>query len=210
MAGAAGRTRATAAGPGGAGAARGVLRGCAGTRPIRLRGVGPMWRTALMVAENLALLDRPVYGMSRAARLLGLRTDGLRRWVDGYERKGTTHRPVIRERTTGADIVTWGEFVEAGHLREYRSQQVSLQYLRPARNWDERRAPGRRGAGRSGPGSEGESRTRATPLEPPRLLRDRGHRASVATGRDEGNAGFRPDRASGARPGPAADHDDSR
>jgi hypothetical protein len=31
-------------------------------------------------------LERPAYGMSQAARLLGLRTDGLRRWIDGYER----------------------------------------------------------------------------------------------------------------------------
>jgi uncharacterized protein (DUF433 family) len=82
-------------------------------------------------AEHVPLLDRPVYGMSQAARLLGLRTDGLRRWIDGYERKGKVYAPVIRERSTGAETVTWGEFVEAGYLREYRAKQVSLQYLRP-------------------------------------------------------------------------------
>lgn len=27
--------------------------------------------------------------------------------------------------------MTWGEFIEAGYLREYRAKQVSLQYLRP-------------------------------------------------------------------------------
>lgn len=27
--------------------------------------------------------------------------------------------------------MTWGEFVEAGYLREYRAKQVTLQYLRP-------------------------------------------------------------------------------
>lgn len=31
----------------------------------------------------------------------------------------------------GLDVVTWGEFVEAGYLREYRAKQVSLQSLRP-------------------------------------------------------------------------------
>jgi uncharacterized protein (DUF433 family) len=77
------------------------------------------------------VLDRPVYGMSQAARLLGLRSDSLRRWIDGYERAGTTYPPVIREERTGADVVTWGEFVEAGYLREYRARRVSLQYLRP-------------------------------------------------------------------------------
>lgn len=79
----------------------------------------------------MTLLDRPVYGMSQAARLLGLRTDGLRRWIDGYERKGKMYPPVIRDHSTGVDTVTWGEFVEAGYLREYRAKQVSLQYLRP-------------------------------------------------------------------------------
>ena len=84
-----------------------------------------------MGADDVTLLDRPVYGMSQAARLLGLRTDGLRRWIDGYESKSAAYPPVIREERTGSDLVTWGEFVEAGYLREYRAQRVSLQYLRP-------------------------------------------------------------------------------
>lgn len=69
--------------------------------------------------------------MSQAARLLGLRADVLRRWIDGYERAGKSYSPVIREERSGADAVTWGEFVEAGYLREYRAKQVTLQYLRP-------------------------------------------------------------------------------
>ncbi|MGQ0479728.1 MAG: DUF433 domain-containing protein [Pseudonocardia sp.] len=80
---------------------------------------------------SVELLDRPVYGMSQAARLLRVRTDGLRRWIDGYERQGKVYAPVIRERRTGVDTVTWGEFIEAGYLREYRAKQVTLQYLRP-------------------------------------------------------------------------------
>lgn len=79
----------------------------------------------------MELLDRPVYGISQAARLLGLRTDSLRRWIDGYERRGKVYAPVIRERSTSVDTVTWGEFIEAGYLREYRAKQVTLQYLRP-------------------------------------------------------------------------------
>jgi hypothetical protein len=73
-------------------------------------------------------LERRVYGMSQAARLLGVRTDALRRWVDGYEHAGTAYAPVIREERS--DTVSWGEFVEAGYLREYRAKQVTLQYLR--------------------------------------------------------------------------------
>ncbi|MCD2187824.1 DUF433 domain-containing protein [Actinomycetospora soli] len=81
--------------------------------------------------EQVAQLERPIYGMSQAARLLGLRTDGLRRWIDGYEHAGRVYPPVIREGRTRSDMVTWGEFVEAGYLREYRAKKVSLQYLRP-------------------------------------------------------------------------------
>lgn len=85
----------------------------------------------MRVTTTPTALERPVYGMSQAARLLGLRTDALRRWIDGYERAGTTYAPVIREERSGSDTVTWGEFVEAGYLREYRAKQVTLQYLRP-------------------------------------------------------------------------------
>ena len=38
---------------------------------------------------------------------------------------------MIREERTGSDTITWGEFVEASYLREYRARSVTLQYLRP-------------------------------------------------------------------------------
>lgn len=38
---------------------------------------------------------------------------------------------MIREAPTASDIVTWGEFVELGYLREYRRKGVPLQRLRP-------------------------------------------------------------------------------
>lgn len=73
--------------------------------------------------------------MGEAARLLGLRRDRVQRWLDGYTRQGVVYEPVIRERPTGSDLVTWGEFVELGYLREYRSAGVSLQHLRPVIQW---------------------------------------------------------------------------
>ena len=91
-----------------------------------------------MVCDNDAvveatILDREVYAMSEAARLLGVRTARLRSWVDGYRRAGRTYEPVIRLHPTGSDVLTWGEFVEAGYLREYRiKHEISLQRLRPA------------------------------------------------------------------------------
>jgi hypothetical protein len=83
------------------------------------------------VTKELAILERPVYGVSEAARLLGLRPDRARAWLDGHERSGVRYPPVIREEPTGDDLVTWGEFVELGYLREYRRARVSLQHIRP-------------------------------------------------------------------------------
>jgi uncharacterized protein (DUF433 family) len=83
------------------------------------------------VTKVLSILERPVYGVAEAAGLLGLRSDRARAWLDGYERSGVQYAPVIREAHTGEDLVTWGEFVELGYLREYRRKGVPLQRLRP-------------------------------------------------------------------------------
>jgi uncharacterized protein (DUF433 family) len=81
---------------------------------------------------EVVTLERPVYGISESADLLGLRTDRVKQWLDGYtSTKGVSYEPVIREVTTGSEIVTWGEFVELGYLREYRKANVPLQRLRP-------------------------------------------------------------------------------
>jgi uncharacterized protein (DUF433 family) len=82
-------------------------------------------------ARELGLLERPVYGVAEAAGLLGLRSDRARAWLDGYERSGVCYPPVIRAEPTGDQVVTWGEFVELGYLREYRRSGVPLQRLRP-------------------------------------------------------------------------------
>ncbi len=79
----------------------------------------------------VSILERPVYGVAEAAGFLGLRPDRARAWLDGYERQGVRYTSVIRVEPTGDDIVTWGEFVELGYLREYRRKGVPLQRLRP-------------------------------------------------------------------------------
>lgn len=83
------------------------------------------------VIASSSILERPVYGIAEAAGLLGLRPDRARAWLDGYERSDVPYPPVIRETTTGRELVTWGEFVELGYLREYRRKGVPLQRLRP-------------------------------------------------------------------------------
>ncbi len=91
----------------------------------------PLGHDAVMTSRMASILERPVYGISEAAGLLGLRPDRARAWVDGYERQGSFYAPVIREERTGDDVLTWGEFVELGYLREYRRKGVPLQRLRP-------------------------------------------------------------------------------
>lgn len=84
-----------------------------------------------MSTHPTSILDRPVYGVGEAASLLGLRADRAKAWLDGYERQGSLYAPVIRAEPSGEDVVTWGEFVELGYLREYRRKGVPLQRLRP-------------------------------------------------------------------------------
>lgn len=81
--------------------------------------------------RTVSILERPVYGVAEAAGVLGLRPERARAWLDGYERRGANYPPVIREQATGSEILTWGEFVELGYLREYRQKGVPLQRLRP-------------------------------------------------------------------------------
>lgn len=85
-----------------------------------------------MPGDVVNLLDRPTYGLSQVDRLLGLHGGTARRWIDGYQRAGKSYPPVVRERSTGGDIVTWGEFVETRLLSEFRDAGVPLFRMRPA------------------------------------------------------------------------------
>lgn len=71
-------------------------------------------------------LTRDTYSVAEAARLLRVSPPTLRRWLEGRE----GYQPVIRPEPTGSGNVTWGEFVEARFLCEYRKRR-SLQRLRP-------------------------------------------------------------------------------
>lgn len=84
------------------------------------------------MGEVIALLDRDVYSMGQVDRLLGLSSGTACRWIDGYARRDGRHEPLVRTETTGSQIVTWGEFVEARLISEYRRQGVSVFRMRPA------------------------------------------------------------------------------
>ena len=82
------------------------------------------------MADVVNLLDRPVYRYAEADRLLQVKQGTVKRWVDGYSRRGVIYPPVVRETATGSPWVTWGEFVEARLLSEFRTE-VPMVRLRP-------------------------------------------------------------------------------
>ena len=83
---------------------------------------------------DVGVLDRNVFYTREAALLLGITTSTLTNWLDGYTRYGRVHAPVLRDdprSSNGPRMVTWGEFIEAGHLAAYRRKaRIPLQRLR--------------------------------------------------------------------------------
>ncbi|WP_338837059.1 DUF433 domain-containing protein [Gordonia polyisoprenivorans] len=80
----------------------------------------------------MTLQDRPVYGFGQVDHILGLKPGTAGRWIDGYRRGGKTYPPIIRPRRSGDEIVTWGEFIEARLLAEYRGEGALVARMRPA------------------------------------------------------------------------------
>lgn len=70
-----------------------------------------------------------MYPVADAARMLRMPPSTLSWWLEGDPQRG--YGPVLRSEPTGDRVLTWGEYVEAGYLREYRRRRVSLQELRP-------------------------------------------------------------------------------
>ncbi len=80
---------------------------------------------------TVTLLNRDVYALSEAARLLRVPDTTLFWWLDGGRRRRKTYPPVIRPEATGSRYLTWAEFVEARYLRAYRREhEVRLDQLR--------------------------------------------------------------------------------
>lgn len=85
----------------------------------------------MMTNVSVTVLERPIYGMAQVDRLLSLPPGTARRWIDGYDRARRHYEPVVRAESTGEDVVTWGEFVEARLLAGYRRKSVPLLRMRP-------------------------------------------------------------------------------
>jgi uncharacterized protein (DUF433 family) len=77
------------------------------------------------------VLDQPLYDEPLAAQVLGVPASTLHWWLEGGSQRGRHYEPVLRPEATGSRQVTWGEFVEARYLKEYRrTHGVQLQRLR--------------------------------------------------------------------------------
>jgi uncharacterized protein (DUF433 family) len=77
------------------------------------------------------ILDRELYDEALAAEVLGVPRPTLHYWLEGGKRGSRTYAPILRPAATGSYAVTWGEFVEARYLREYRrTLGTSMQRLR--------------------------------------------------------------------------------
>jgi len=84
------------------------------------------------MGDVVNLLERPTYGFVQVDHILGLETGTSQRWIDGYDRGGKHYDPIVRHSSAGDPIATWGEFVEARLLSEYRGLGVSIFRMRPA------------------------------------------------------------------------------
>ncbi len=61
-----------------------------------------------------------MYAEPEAARLLEMAPSTLHYWLEGGEHRHKRYQPIIRQVSSGTKTVTWGEFVEAALLRQYR------------------------------------------------------------------------------------------
>lgn len=79
----------------------------------------------------VSTLELETYDLTEASHHLRIPSSTLHWWLDGGKRDGRQHQPVIREHATGSRTLTWGEFVEAWYVRQYRREHlVDLSALR--------------------------------------------------------------------------------
>lgn len=83
------------------------------------------------ITVPVSVLEREMYSLKSAAELLHVPQSTLFYWLEGGERRGRMYRPVLRQEPRGRGAgVTWGEFVEAALLNEYRQRKVPMVELR--------------------------------------------------------------------------------
>lgn len=79
------------------------------------------------------LLDRPIYEIAEAARVLELGST-LYWWLNGRQTSDRSYLPALRDRVNSDRDVTWGEFIEAAMLKDLRrNRKVKLDSVRTIR-----------------------------------------------------------------------------
>ncbi len=78
----------------------------------------------------MTYVERPLYLMRDVDSMLLLGKGTAKRWIDGHRRLGKHYPPIVRERRTGGDTVTWGEFIETALLSAYREAGLRIYHLR--------------------------------------------------------------------------------
>jgi uncharacterized protein (DUF433 family) len=85
---------------------------------------GRRYRCAMLARMSVtSMLDREVYVYAEVDKLIGLPSGTAKRWINGYERDGKPYPPILRVAPKETAWVTWGEFVEARMLAEYRDRK---------------------------------------------------------------------------------------
>jgi uncharacterized protein (DUF433 family) len=83
------------------------------------------------VTTTPAILDRRLYTFAQIDALAALTTGTASRWLEGYHRGDRFYPPLLREKPTGDELATWGEFVEVALVSRYRRKGLGVIRLRP-------------------------------------------------------------------------------
>jgi uncharacterized protein (DUF433 family) len=83
------------------------------------------------VGVDVRTLHRAVYSEADASEILRVPPSTLHWWLEGGKRRNKVYPPVIRAEPSGSRSLSWGEFVEAALLRQYRRDlEVELHEIR--------------------------------------------------------------------------------
>jgi uncharacterized protein (DUF433 family) len=75
----------------------------------------------------------PTYTYAQVDKLLALSGGTSKRWINGYVRGGRPYPPIVRPEPVVTAWVTWGEFLEARLMANYRDiDNVPVQHIRRA------------------------------------------------------------------------------
>ncbi len=83
------------------------------------------------MTDKVTVLDRRLYTYAEIDTVAGLNSGTVRRWLEGYTRRGVYFPPLLRSEPTGDELATWGEFVEVDLVARYRRRGISVIHLRP-------------------------------------------------------------------------------